>query len=103
MKKPRSTPQSDLIEQYHNICNSVASFFANKYFGPHTSYHWIADDIGGVCEINESFFNVIEMIEYMKYKYTPKQMFDYHERAQQAYEDKTFIVNIKHWKKKLRK
>lgn len=90
--------QKDLIKQYEDACESIALFFSRKYFGS-VLYDWVAGDIGGMCVINDYFFNTETMLDYMKYRYTPKQMFEHYEKDLDAHKDGKFIPNIKHWKK----
>lgn len=59
--------------------DELAKTFAEKYFGKDSDQWWVADEIGGVYFINDYFFNLLEMVEFLRYKYTRKMMFDYYE------------------------
>lgn len=97
---------NDLHVQYLIAVERIAMFFTKRYFGNSYSYSsrdWVALDIGGVLMVNDHFFNVDDMIQYMKNKYTRKEMFAYYEYAlgiRSEGEDK-LPVNIKHWKKRI--
>jgi len=74
---------NDLIAQYETACHHIASYFVKKYF--ETDYDtdknvwWIANEIGGCLCINDHFFSIEKMLDYMKNKATPEQMFEHYE------------------------
>ena len=67
-----------LLSDTKNKIDTFASYFALHYFGRNDcSQYWVADDIGGVYVINDYFFNIEEMFDFVKYNYSKKQMFAY--------------------------
>lgn len=73
---------NDYHTQYLHAVEQITMFFAYKYFKNHYEYKrsdWVSSEIGGVICINDYWFSVEDMIDYMKYKYTPKQMFAHYD------------------------
>lgn len=89
-----------ILKQYWLACDVLAQNFATKYFGKDTERWWVADEPGGVYFINDYFFDMREMAEFVQYKYTRKEMFEYKnkqiERAESGMETQ---ASIKWWKK----
>ena len=68
----------------HNLqveINKFAHFFSKKYFGKDIEEWWVGDDIGGVYYINDRFFNLNDMMDFIRYGYSGKKMFEYYDYA----------------------
>ena len=95
--------EKSVIEQYKDACNSLRDVFIEKYFGKTREmieHYWIADEVGGCLYVNDRFFNVDDMVDFLQYNYTADQMFHYYDarlKNQEAGDDAFF--NIKSWKK----
>lgn len=86
-----------IIDDYEHACEKIAIFFAKKYFGDYYEYSsgdWGWQNIGGVININDYYFNVDQMLHYLKYKYSKKQMFEHYNYYLDGGE-----VCIRDWKK----
>lgn len=86
---------------WNKITNELAEYFIIKYFGKleDCEYWWIADDIGDVIFINDYFFNLSDIVDFLKYKYSKKDMFTYYDyRLAMDTKDKNPIC-IRDWKK----
>lgn len=88
-----------IVKEYEEICGKVARHFGRRYFGTDIESYWIANEIGGCYYINDRFFNVGDMIDYIKYHYTPEQMFEYYDYSIACKETGQTEVNIKNYKK----
>ena len=95
----------NVIADWEQYTQRVADVFVNKYFGKNASdVYWIGEDIGGVMVINDYFFDLSDMIDFLRYNYSTDDMFEYYE-LRMDYELKkdnnpnTFMANIKNWKK----
>lgn len=89
-----------VLKQYYFACDVLANNFANKYFGKDAECWWVADEIGGVYYINDYWFSVSEMADFVKYKYTRKEMFGYKNQQTECYESKKCtMLCIRDWKK----
>ena len=92
MKLPQLKKLEDSIQ-------ALTDYFVTKYFGKGTEdVYWIADDIGGVLHVNDYFFSLSDIIEFLKYGYTTKQMFDYYD-YRMILGDQDAPINIKNWRK----
>ena len=88
------------IEEYNAICDRIVQIFVNKYFEDgDVKAFWIADDIGGVICINDYFFSMSDMLEYMKYKYTYLNMFEHADYCLDCAYKNISPTNIKNYKK----
>jgi hypothetical protein len=67
------------LNDYLNSVDMLADYFANRYFGKDNDLWWVGDDIGGVAVIADYFFNMSDIVEFIKYKYSRKQMFEYYD------------------------
>ncbi len=83
------------IKNWEKSSQELAEYFVKKYFGKLEDFdcYWVADEIGGVLVINDYFFNLSSMIDFIRYKYKEKQMFDYYHYSIE--EDSP--INIKNW------
>lgn len=67
------------IIAYEQACNGIAKKFVRKYFDREVDWRWIADDIGGILEVGDYYFNLDRMVTALRYKATQKQLFDYYD------------------------
>jgi hypothetical protein len=67
------------ITAYEKACNNIAKKFIKRYFGNNVDWEWIAEDIGGIIQVADYFFNPDRMITALRYKATEKQLFDYYD------------------------
>lgn len=74
------------IQQYEMACQTIVNAFVEKYFGrlADVDYRCVADDVTGVWCINDYWFNVPDMIELMRYKYSKKKMFEWYDYDMEA-------------------
>ncbi len=87
------------IKQYEQACNKIAQYFIKRYFGKDTENWWIADEIGSVLHINGYFFDMKDIVDFIKYKYTRNQMFEYYNYDLKNREKAETSINIKNYKK----
>lgn len=71
--------KNSYIEAWEYFTRDLARYFARKYFGSDAEAWWVADEIGGVYCINDYFFNLNDMVDFIRYKYSAKKMFEYYE------------------------
>lgn len=91
--------EKNLIKEDEIIAESIGAYFCSKYFKSQ-DFYWVADDrIDGPLYINDYWFSRQDMLNFMRYKYSVKEMFAYYDYAlQEAVHDKTPIC-IRDWKK----
>jgi len=108
-KTKKMSEAEQVLFSFEMEADLLARYFARKYFGKDTEEWWVAEDIGGTYYINDRFFGLEEMVEFLRNKYSAKDMFDYYDYSlafqEKEYErnpklgDKMFPINIKNWKK----
>lgn len=80
--------------------NFLSALFVEKYFGKNIwaqNIWWVDDEIGSVLHINDYYFSLKYIIDFLEYKYTRKQMFEYYYYVLNL-EEKTPIC-IRDWNK----
>lgn len=67
------------IANWEWTTQEIANLFVEKYYGKRYEVEawWVADEIGGVYFINDTFFNVDQMKDFLRFNYSKKKMFDY--------------------------
>lgn len=90
----------DYIKQWEEATQDIATHFAYKYFGKDvTDYYWISDTIGDVYAINDYFFSLDEIVDFLKYKYSSKDMFEYKDYKLNCYNNNIkSVLNIKNYR-----
>jgi len=80
-------------------------YFIIKYFGKleDIDYWWVADEVGGVLSVNDYFFNLRDMIDFVRHNYSKKMMFEYYDYALDYYMKKNhkktdYLININNYK-----
>jgi len=83
------------LKQWERATDNLRGVFIEKYFSdvPVDSY-WVGSEIGGVLFINDHFFNLSDMVDYLKYDYSPEEMFQREEEMERPVE-----ICIRDWKK----
>ena len=89
----------NLLQTWEDVTDNLAFRFAEKYFGKNVEVDWVAEDIGGVCVISDYFFNLGDMVDFMRYHYTRKKMFSYYNYALTEREKDKYPINIKNYLK----
>jgi hypothetical protein len=80
---------------------ALARAFVKHYFGNPQDYDWyfISDEIGSVLVINDYFFGMTDIVDYIQYKYSEKDMFDHHDTMlKNAEKGMSIDANIKNWR-----
>ena len=102
MKQELKTKLSD----WENATSELAYAFINHYFGKDEDqdWYWVADNIGDVLFVNDRFFNVSDLVDFIKYNYSKSQMFGYYDYRLELYEknskkDSNPIICIRDWKR----
>ena len=88
------------LQKIEKEMNYFALYFEHRYFGTNSDdSYWVADVIGEVYSIADYFFNMSDMVNYVRYSYTNDQMFEHYDYAlDKAMANKT-VVCIRDFKK----
>lgn len=70
---------SEFIKEWERATENLAQYFSARYFGDGADVRWISNGIGGVLHINDYFFSLSDIVDFIRYKYSNKKMFQYYE------------------------
>jgi len=88
-----------VLATYYTACQILADHFVHRYFGKDVSdMWWIGDEVGGVLAVNDYFFDMEIMEQFLRYRYSKKLMFEYYEAKLEADTKGETIANIKNWR-----
>ena len=85
---------------WEDATGSLKLLFVDKYFGRDAESWWVADGIGGVLFVNDYFFDLNDIVEFLKYGYPAKKMFEYYDYRLKLQEKNKYPVNIKNYRYK---
>ena len=92
--------KKNILKIWDNVTDDLAEFFVEKYFGKEylTDWYWIGtqDEDREVLAVGDYFFNLDDIVSFIRYKYTENELFKYYDYA---LEEKKPKINIKNWKK----
>ena len=87
------------IKEYNAICDRIVQIFVLKYFNGDAETEW-GDAVGGIIFINDDYnFSMTDMLEYMKYGYSKKDMLKRANYALACAYKNISPTNIKNYKK----
>jgi hypothetical protein len=69
---------------YEVACDGLAKYFVERYFGKDAEYYWVAGHLGGTIEVADRFFDISEIAEFIRNKYSSKMMFQYYDKKLDA-------------------
>lgn len=87
------------FKNWENTTAVLTAVFRIRYFGRSAGGYWIANEIGSVYVINDHFFNLDSIADFLRYEYTRKDMFAYYEYSLRCNEKNISPINIKAWRK----
>ncbi len=90
--------KKEILKQWEQATIDLAQYFVYHYFGRDAEAYWIADDIGGCLFVNDYFFNLNTITDFIKHSYSKKKMFEYYDYQLKCNEDKKIPVNIKSYR-----
>jgi hypothetical protein len=86
--------KSEFLNEWERATENLKEYFVARYF-KEADYYWIADEIGGVLHVNDHFFNLKDIVDYIKYNYSQNKMFEHYEYVMKCAEEKEIPINIK--------
>ncbi len=90
------------LQEYESAVHKITVIFAHKYFGNDYHYNtgdWVNLVVGGCVHINDYYFQFDEILQYLKYRYTKKQMFEYYDYDLDMRNKGKSPICIRDWKK----
>lgn len=85
----------ELLKNIETHAYQLGEEFADKYFGKDSERWWIAEEIGGVLYINDHFFSLGELMDFTRFSYSKKAMFEYKDYQMECHEKNESPINIK--------
>ena len=67
------------LKQWEEETEMLTEYFVERYFGKDADWHWIANHVGGCLEVGDRYFSLSDIVEFIKYKYTYKQLAEYYD------------------------
>lgn len=90
------------LRDWEHASNELGMHFASRYFGKHNDAWWVADEFGSVLAVADYFFNMRDITDFLRYRYTKKMMFEYYDYALEYHAKKhkknEYLINIKSYK-----
>ena len=83
------------LQRWTNETKELGDLFVLHYFGKDAENWWVADEIGGVLYVNDCFFNLSDIVDFIRYHYSKSKMFEYYDYRLKCTEKKKLPINIK--------
>ena len=105
--------KNEILESWEIETQKLTEYFLNKYFNEkdyEPEWYWISELIGETLAVNDYFFNLEDIVNFIRYDYSKKMMFEYYDlrfksqtdnfylRLEKPTTEKTF-PNIENYKK----
>lgn len=93
------------LKEWEEKTSQLTDYFVERYFGKKedVDYYWVADDIGGCLSVADYFFNIEDIVDFIKYHYSKDMMFKYYDYQLDYHSKKKtkndYLINIKNYKK----
>ena len=93
------------LEKFDNAADALAKKFVDKYFGKDyiydDDYYWVGsqDQDREVLAVGDYFFSLEDIVNFIRYKFTEKEMFEYYDYALAKSLKEKVGINIRNWKK----
>ena len=93
-KKILNKSQKETIELFKFACNSLATAVNKQLFDGCRDWYWIGDDVGGMCDFEESdFLSPEDMVRIIEHHLT----YDEYAEWRNANLDNNRYINLKSW------
>lgn len=86
------------LKRWTNETKELGDYFVLHYFGRDAENWWVADEIGGVLCVNDYFFNLGDIVDYIRHSYSKNKMFEYYDYQLKCAEAKRTPINIKNYR-----
>jgi len=85
------------LNEYEKACLRIVEEFRDKYFEKDTEISFVCNNPTDVCEINDYWFCIDTMYQYLKYDYSKADMFGRYEEYTN-FKDGNNIICIRDWR-----
>lgn len=85
---------------WQKATNALAQEFCNKYFDGTVNWRWTGEDIGGIIEVGEYFFNLDRIVESLEINCSLDLLIGFYDYEMECHHDKNLPkYNFKTWVK----
>lgn len=91
-----------LMREWEEATQKLTDYFVSTHFGKKgdCDVYWIADDVGGCVHVNDYFFSLQDIVDFLKYGYSTDQVFEYYAYDLNCAQDgEENPICIRDWKK----
>ena len=94
MDKKKREQGMSAVSMFHNACNLLATLVNEQLFDGSRSWFWIGDDVGGICDFEETdFLSPEDMVRIIEHRMT----YDEYAEWRNANLDNGRYINLKSW------
>lgn len=95
----KPSKNAKLIQQFHDACNALANAVNVQLFEGMREPYWVADEVGGICDFEETdFLTPEEMVLILQANLTYDEYAEWRDANIEYYETKGNI-NLESWLK----
>ena len=96
MDKKKRELGRPIVAMFHNSCNLLAALVNKQLFEGSRSWHWVADEVGGMCDYEDcDFLSPEDMVRIIEHHLT----YDEYAEWRNANLDNNRYINLKSWLK----
>jgi len=81
--------RTEALGEYRAACEEIARVFVDTYHNTYPGFtdesRWIADDVGGVLEIGDYFWNMEDMVTALEMECKEKILFQWYDESLEHY------------------
>lgn len=94
MDKKKREQGMSAVSMFHNACNLLATIVNEQLFDGSRSWCWIGDDVGGICDFEETdFLSPEDMVRIIEHHMTYEEYAEW----RNANLDNGRYINLKSW------
>lgn len=67
-----------VLKFWENETIILADYFVDKYFGK-MKYNWVGNEIGGVMSVADYYFDLSDIVEFIRHHYSKDKMFEFYD------------------------
>jgi hypothetical protein len=90
--------KKEIMGEWEDATNTLVEYFVTKNFGENTEWDWVARNVGEVVFVNDYYFNFNEIVDFLKYNYTTKEILGYYDYSVDCRLHKKSPINIRNFR-----
>lgn len=92
--------QNNTLTTWEIATTAMTKEFLKQVFPKNQDdYYWVSDDIGGVLNVGDHYFDLNRIVEYFRYNATPEQLLEFYDiELEHAWSnDPEAVINFKNF------